>query len=132
VRFSEAAAEAIRLADARRTYWDTELPKYHPDYPLKRAGERSAPSPAEDAQLRTFLLSLPPNDIYKLILTMYLGRGDFGATQLPRQYASLNQTFPMPETAAYQMWGKGTLGDYLREGLASLKRAGIDLDTTPL
>jgi hypothetical protein len=129
VKFSEAATEAIRLADARRAYWDAELPKHHPAYPLIRAGERPAPSPPEDGQLRSLLRSLPPEVTYKLILTMYLGRGDFGTDAIGEEYKDLKKTFPEPRIAASQMSGKVPLGDYLRDGLARLRRAGIDLDT---
>lgn len=132
MKFSEAAEEVIRLADARRAYWDAELPKRHPDYPIMRAGQRRTPPPPEDGQLRSLLASLPQDVIYKLILTMYLGRGDLGTNYLERHYADMKQTFPEPQLAASQMNGKVPLGDYVRDGLARLKEAGIDLDTASL
>ena len=128
--FSEAAAEVIRLADARRAYWNTELPKYHPDYPLVRAKDRRPPPPPEDGQLRLLLTTLPADVVYKLILTMYLGRGDFGTPELAEEYAEMKRAFPEPRIAASQMSGKVPLGDYLRDGLVRLGKAGIDLDAT--
>ncbi len=132
VTFSEAAAEVVRLAVARRAYWDAELPKYHRDYPLIRAGERRPPSPPEDGQLRSLLASLPPEVIYKLILTMCLGRGDFDTTALGDEYGAMKTTFPDPKLAAVQMNGKVPLGAYLQDGLDRLEKVGIDLDTTSL
>ena len=43
MRLSEVVREVIRLGDASRAYWDRELPKHHPHYPVIRAGEDSAP-----------------------------------------------------------------------------------------
>lgn len=132
MKFSEAAEEVIRLADARRAYWDEELPKRYPDYPLIRTGESRPPPPPQDAELRR-LLSRPSDEVvYKLILTMYLGRDDFGATFLEEHYADMKATFPEAHIAASQMAGKVPLGDYLRDGMARLKDAGIDLDSLPL
>lgn len=130
--FSDTAAEVIRLADARRAYWNAELPKHHPDYPIIRPGERRPSPPPEEAQLTSLLASLPPEVIYKLILTMYLGRGDFDTTALGDEYGAIKTTFPEPKVAAVQLNGKGPLGAYLHDGLDRLKQAGIDLDTASL
>jgi hypothetical protein len=132
MKFSDAAAEVVRLANARRAFWESELPKHHPDYPLVRPSERRAPPPPEDARLRSLLATLPEEVVYKLILTMYLGRGDFGTTGLDHEYAELKKTFPQARIAASQMGGKVPLGDYLRDGLAKLERAGVDLDADSL
>lgn len=98
--FSEAAAECIRLADARRAYWDDALPRDHPDYPIVRSGERRTPPPPEDGQLRAFLAGLSPELVYKLILTMYLGRRDFGPAALGDEYAEVKRAAPEPQIAA--------------------------------
>lgn len=130
--FSEAAAEVIRLADARQAYWNRELPKRHADYPIIRAGDRPVQPPPEDQQLRNVLAGLPADVVYKLILTMYLGRDEFGTAGLGERYAEMKRAFPMPEIAASQLAGKVPLGDYVRDGLAKLERAGIDLDHAAL
>lgn len=132
MRFSEAAAEVIRLAEARRNYWDTELPKHYPEYPLIRASDQRPPSPPEDVELRRLFSRLEPEVIYKLILTMYLGRDDFAPRNLERHYADMKTTFPEARIAASQMAGKVPLGNYLRDGLERLSRAGIDLDHVSL
>ena len=130
--FSETAAEVIRLAAARRAYWNAELPKHHPDYPIIRPGERRPSPPPEEAQLTGLLASLPPEVIYKLILTMCLGRGDFDTTALGDEYGAMKTTFPEPKIAAVLMNGKVPLDAYLRDGLDRLEQAGIDLDATSL
>jgi hypothetical protein len=132
VSFTEAVAEIIRLADARRNFWNTELPKHYPAYPVISFGDPHPPSPPEDVELRRMFSGLEPEIIYKLVLTMYLGRGDFGARNLERHYADMKTTFPEARIAASQMAGKVPLGDYLRDGLERLNRAGIDLDHASL
>ena len=86
MKLSETAATVIDLATAIRDYWNTELPKRHRNYPVVSAGEDSGPPPPEEAKLRSFLEKLPDEEIYKLILLMYVGRGDFGTDDLAMHY----------------------------------------------
>jgi hypothetical protein len=128
MKLSQAAQEMIRLAGAIRNYWAHELPKRHPDYPLVHPGEESGPPPPEEKTLRELLKRLPEDAVYKLLLIMHLGRGDFGTDALAAHYHSLRQTFRKPEWAASEMMGKPPLDDYLSDGLEELKKAGIDAD----
>src|SRR5208283_1381136 len=114
MKFSETATEVIALATAIRNYWDTELPKRHPNYPVVSPGEDSGPPPPEQQTLRNLLASLPEDDIYKLALLMYLGRGDFGAEDLAGHYETLKKRFATPDWAVAQLLGKAPLADYLR------------------
>jgi hypothetical protein len=126
---SQTAQEVITLADAIRHYWDTELPKRHPNYPMITPGEDSGPPPPEKKRLRDLLGNQPEEVIYSLVLIMYLGRGDFGAEKLAEQYEEVKKRFAKPEWAVAQMMEKAPLGDYLRDGLAELSKAGIDVDS---
>jgi hypothetical protein len=128
MKLSDVAQEVIRLAQARREYWDAELPKRHPDYPVIRRGEDSGPPPPQEAQLQKLLTGLPEDMIYKLILIMHLGRGDFGARDLAGGFEQMKATFPKPEWAVSQMMEKVLLADYLSEGLAKLGQAKVDVD----
>jgi hypothetical protein len=80
MKLSETAARMVELATAIRDYWSTELPKRHLHYPIVSPGEDSGPSPPEEAELRDFLAGLSEEKIYKLLLLLYLGRGEFHAT----------------------------------------------------
>ncbi len=125
-KFSEAAAKVIALAQVIRSYWNEELPKRHPNYPIVDPFEDSGPPPPEEAELEEFLEGLPPNWIYQLILVMYLGRGDFGTPDLPAQFEYVKTMFRKPEWAISQMMGKGPLPRYLANGLDRLKRDKIN------
>src|SRR5438874_3027594 len=103
MKLSEIVNEVIRLSDASRAYWDRELPKHHPHYPIIRAGESLAPAPPEDAQIQALLKSLPENQLYALILLTYVGRGDFSADNLLTAYQSLKDTFPSRDLAIAQL-----------------------------
>jgi hypothetical protein len=131
-KLSQAVKDVIVLAKAIRNYWDSELPKRHPDYPLVRPGEDSGPPPAEERQLRDLLAGLPEEVLYQLLLMMYLGRGDFTTDDLAQQYDALKKTFGKREWAASQMVEKAPLADYLTDGLAELAKSGIDVDDLPL
>lgn len=128
MKLSDAVRELIRLGDASRAYWERELPRRHPHYPLIRAGEDSGPPPPEDKQIQELLESLPEEQVYTLILLMYLGRGDFNADRLPAAYQRMKETFPSRELAIAQMTGKGTLAEYLTDALDELERRRTDVD----
>lgn len=128
MKLSEAANEVIALAETIRNYWDTELPKRHPDYPFIHPGEDSGSPPPEEQKLKDLLARLPEDTVYKLALIMYLGRGDFGAADLAGRYEGLKKTFGKPDWIASQMMGKASLADYLLDGLDELKKSGIDVD----
>jgi len=128
MKLSEVAQEVIRLARARREYWDAELPKRHPDYPLVHPGEDSGPPPPEEVRLRELLMRLPDDMIYKLIMIMYGGRDGFNAPELASSFEEMKRDFPRPEWAVSQMMGKALLDYYLTEGLAKLRENKIDAD----
>jgi hypothetical protein len=132
MKLSEAAQRVIALARKVRAYYDAELPKWYPDYPVISPAQEGPPPPKEERELSNFLRSLPSETIYRLSLVMYLGRGDFGVDDLPGSYEALKQTFGQPERAASQMMEKAPLADYLSDGLSELKRHRIPVDDLPL
>ena len=83
---TEALKELIRLGERSRHYWERELPKRHPKWPLVQSGESSGPPPPEDAEIRELLRSLREEDLYLLCLLMYVGRGDFDIDHLGPAY----------------------------------------------
>ena len=129
MKLSEAVREVIRLGDVSRAYWDRELPKHHPHYPLIRAEEDSAPPPPEDAQIQALLKSLPEDQLYALILLTYVGRGDFSADDLRPAYQTMKETFPSKDLAIAQMTGKMTLAEYLTDAMEAIQKRHIDLDS---
>ena len=129
MKLSEAVREVIRLGDASRAYWDRELPRHHPHYPKIRAGEDSGPPPPEDAQIQALLKSLSEDQLYALILLMYVGRGDFSADHLLPAYQTMKETFPSKDLAIAQMTGKRTLAEYLTDAMEEIQKRNIDLDS---
>lgn len=128
MRLSATIKEVIDLANAIQTYWDSELPKHHPQYPIIHLDEDSGPPPPEEQELNDFLANLPDDVVYKLLLIMYLGRGDFGTDDLAGSYETLKRTFGNPDHAASQMMEKAPLAYYLSDGLAELNKNGINPD----
>ncbi len=90
--------------------------------------EDSGPPPPESAKLKEFLAGLPLEMVYRLLLVMYLGRGDFGTTDLAEHFEQIRTTFGKPEWAISQIMGKAPLADYLTDGLDKLKRSRINAD----
>ena len=70
MNLSEATNRVIDLADKVREYYDRELPKWHPNYPVAYPDEKDPPPPPEEKELRDFLVSLPEDMIHQLILRL--------------------------------------------------------------
>ena len=128
MKISEALREIIRLGTASREYWDRELPRRHPRYPIIRVGEGSAPPPPEDAQIQGLLNSLRDDQIYALVLLFYLGRGDFNADHLPT-FETIKDAFPSRDIAVAQLSGEKTLAEYLEDAMQKLQKRHIDVDS---
>jgi Protein of unknown function (DUF3775) len=129
---SETTHRVIDLAREVGDYYETELPKWHRDYPVIHLDEEAPPPPPAAAELRSFLTSLPREMLYQLLLIMYLGRQDFGTEDLASRYEELRTGFAKPEYAVSQMMNKAPLADYLSDGLEELRAQGIDVDRMPL
>jgi hypothetical protein len=128
MKLSESSAKVIDLASAIRDYWDSELPKRHPNYPLVGPGEDSGPPPREEAELRSLLERLSDEEIYELILLTHLGRREFATRDLAAHYRELRETYRRRESAISQIADNASLAEYLADGVAELQKSGIDLD----
>lgn len=129
---SAAANKVIDLAGKVRDYYETELPKRHPNYPLVGPNDASVPPPAEEKALSDFLAMLSEETIYQLMLIAYLGRGEFGMEDLALEYERLKDAFGDPAQAASEMMDYASLADYLSDGLAELRKHNINADKMPL
>ena len=129
MKLSEVVREVIRLGDASRAYWDRELPKHHPRYPVILAGEESAPPPPEDAEIQALLKRLPEDQVYALVLLTYVGRGDFSADRLDLAYQTVKEILPNRDLAIAQITGQKTLAEYLTDAMDEIEKRHIDLDS---
>src|SRR5271166_4736394 len=101
MNLSQAVPKVIELAGKVRDYYEAEMRKWHPNYPLVGPGEDEPPPPPEEKELRDFLLTLSGDMIDRLLLIMYLGRGDFGVDDdLTEHYEALQGPFGDPESVA--------------------------------
>lgn len=132
MKLSETLNEIIPLADAVHRYWESELPKRHPDYPLVHPGEDDGPPPPEEVKLRALLASLPEDEVYKIALIEHLGPRGLGRSDLTKQYAELKERFETPQWAASWLSENHNLAEDLTDGLAELRKHGIDVDDLTL
>jgi hypothetical protein len=131
-KLQENAKKAINLAQAIRNYWERELPKRHPNYPIVNPDEDSGPPPPQEKKLRELLIRLPEETVYKLGLVVYLGRGDFDTRDLAAEYQTIKENFGSPAALITWMMDQAPLADYLEEGMAILRSRHIDLDKLDL
>jgi hypothetical protein len=132
MKLSEAVEKVIDLATVIREYWETELRKRHPDYPIANPGEAPVPPPLEEKVLEKFFASLPGDMVNQIWLIMSLGRGYFDVQEMPEFYKTLKENFGSPTELASLMVYQATLADDLRDGLAELKKKKNDVDKLPL
>ena len=128
MKLSQVLPEVIRLSQAASDYWETELPKRHPNYPLVYPGEDSGPPPPEEKMLRDLLDGLPEDALYKIALIMRLGFGRFGTDKLASEYQRAKEEFGPREEAVAILAATAPLGEDLSDGLEELRKAGIDVD----
>jgi hypothetical protein len=128
VKLSEVVKKVIKLATASREYWETELPKRHPDYPLANPGEDSGPPPPEQVQLHEFLKELPDDTIYKLMLIVELGRSYLDMKDPARLFEEIKEEWEKPEWAIAYLTESGPVDAYLERGWDKLKENRIDVD----
>ena len=129
MKLSQVLPEVIRLSQAISDYWETELPKRHPNYPLVYPGEDSGPPPPEEKTLRDLLDGLPEDALYKIALIMHLGfralRNGQACLGIPEGEGGVRAAGSrrLPD------WQRRrSLGDELSDGLEILGKAGIDVD----
>jgi hypothetical protein len=135
--FSEVVNKVIDLSGKIRDYYDVEMPKRFPNYPLinSAAGEseEDVPPPLEAKELSDFLASLPEEAIFQLYFLWHLGRWAFRANELAENYERLKKTVETSEHAVFEMTTfEDTLGDDLLDALEKLRQHKINLDKMPL
>lgn len=123
---TEIAQRVAELARQRRSYWDAELPRRHPDYPVVHPNDPVTPPPPQEHELHNVLQLLTEDAVRQLLLIMYLGRGDFAAGELAENYERVRAAFPQRDWAIRQMLDKAPLAEYLEQGLSRLGQEGID------
>lgn len=128
MKLSEVVREVIRLGDASREYWDRELPKRHPRYPVIGPDETPPAPPPEDSQIQRLLESLPENQLYGVMVLAYLGRGDFSIDNLSRAFEEMKESFPSSTLAIAQLVGTNELAEYLTDATEEIQTRHIDLD----
>ena len=129
MQLSEVVREVIRLGDASREYWDRELPKHHPRYPVIGPDETPPAPPPEDAQIQRLLESVPENQLYAVMVLAYLGRGDFSADNLSHAYQEMKESFPSSLLAIAQLVGTNELAEYLTDATEEMQTRHIDLNS---
>jgi hypothetical protein len=133
MKLSEIVAKVSSLNEAISDYWEAELPKRHPNYPLENPGEDDGPPPPEEEEMEELFRKLPEDMIYQLLLVLHLGRREFDTSDLPGRYKALKERYDDPKWVASHIFRKrGFQGDFLATGLDQLKRNNIDVDHLPV
>jgi hypothetical protein len=130
---SKAAERVIELSGQIRDYYDTELPKRYPNYPLIDGEEEDVPPPPQEAELESFLNSLPDELVFQLRLLTRIAWDTVPVTRLAETYHELKEDLgETSEAVSWLMTFHGTLAGQLSDGLEILRRNRINPDKLPL
>ncbi len=129
MKLSKSLPEILRLARGIQTYWEQELPKRHPNYPIVNAGEDSGPPPPETAQLEALLEKYTDEQVYALVFLVYVGLGSFHANDSERGFNKLHEAFPHKAEAVSLLLNENPLADILEDGISLLEQEGLDIDS---
>ncbi len=127
MKFSEVVKRVIDLATPINEYWERELRKRHPKYPLVDPAVPDPPPPPQEEELRQFLRSLPAEEVHKLVEIYHLGRGDFNAADFPGAVRRGAKSGPVPDHLIEEM-ASGSLNEFFVNGVHELRLAGVDVD----
>jgi hypothetical protein len=128
MKLATAMSKVRALAELIRDYWERELPKRHPHYPLVYDGEDDGPPPPEEKKLRQLLARLPGETLYKIALIMNVGGHAVPVSDLGGGYQQLQEEFENPSDLASFLTVRAQLADDLEEGVEMLESQHIDLD----
>ena len=128
MKLSRVVGELIRLGDASHAYWDHELPKHHPHYPVVRAGEASVPPPPEDARFKRCSAALRTISSTPSHSLRTWARATFSADHLQTAFQTMKETLPNKELAIAQIMAEKSLAEYLTDAMEEIRNREIDLD----
>jgi hypothetical protein len=131
MKLSETVQEVIRLAEQIRSYWEEELPKRHPDYPLVHPGDDDGPPPPQERELHDLLKRLPSDTVFALALLADLAHGQVEPDDLAGRYKEVKADLQTRSQAIALLLDTVTLGEDLTDGLAALRENGLDVDALP-
>jgi hypothetical protein len=132
MKFSDAVNKVIDLAGKISNYYETELPKKYPNYPIVDHDEENFPPPPETKELNEFLATLSEDTIYQLMLIAYLGRSELSVNNLAEEYEKLQKDWGTSGQEAFKMMNMASLAEELSDGLEELRKHKIPVDKMPL
>jgi hypothetical protein len=128
MKLSTVVNKIIPLGRAVRDYWEAELPKRHPNYPLVNDGEDSGPPPPEEEKLRKLLEGLPQDTIDKLLAVRSIVQRGYNPSMLERECERLRGWYDDAAHIIPVLAHDSDLGDDLADALVELKKHNLDLD----
>jgi hypothetical protein len=133
MKLSEVVDRLIDLSGKISAYYDRELPKWHPHYPVAYPGEGEPPPPPEEQELRDFLTSLPDETLYRLMVLVAIARYQIGIDGIAGYYEEWeNLVGPREQALTLLMHHKASLDDRLSSALEELQNHQIDVNQLPL
>lgn len=133
MKVSDAVNKVIDLAGKISNYYETELPKKYPNYPIVDLDEENFPPPPETKELNDFLATLTDETIYQLMLIASLGRNEFSVDNLAANYERLKGELGSSKQAVSEMMITApVLAEELSDGMEELNKHAMNVNKMPL
>jgi len=129
MKLTDTIRRASELSETINDYWLRESPKRHKHYPLIYPGEEPPPPPPEEAELEAFLSGLPLDELHRLIAVSDVGQYTCRPVQIATGVERARRRYPSTPAAVIHVMNTGLLHESLVEGLADLRKAGVEIDT---
>ena len=128
--FTDMLRRVIELSTAIREYWETELPKRHPNYPIVGTeGDDDGPPPPESADLQSLFQTLGVAEVSSLLAIIDLGRKRWKPAELTDRARTFAAKMSDTEPWISRLMDDYSLAENLQNGLDLLSRKGVDIDT---
>jgi hypothetical protein len=129
MKLSEVIHELRQLGQARTHYWETELPKIYPRYPLIYPGEPEEVPGPDEIRMRQFAQSLPIDVLNMLEVLVDLMWRKIEPADIGSRFREYQQRYTDHSYAVNRLMRHGMLELDLEDSLEILADHGIDVDS---
>ncbi len=124
---TDTVLHVIRLGTAIEDYWDGGgVLKHLPTYPLLGPDGKEPPHPPEEEELRSYLRSLPSEDVYDLLAAVKLAWDNFPVAEFDTQLTNLKAEVRLPDAIERLVRTTYLTADLL-DGLNTRPHPGVDV-----
>lgn len=126
--FTQLLNRVAELSDRRAEKWAAETRAALPDYPFVRPGDVEPEPPAEEAELKALLSSLPDETLYAVAMVLWVGTWGFPVDDLPALKEKIKDRFGERESAIRRLISIAGMSLEMADGIERFRRGGHEVE----